>query len=368
MSGLEAIFLLGSAHSVILAVALLRRGHNRRANRYLAALLGAVALLLADRFLGAGGAFERHPHLIGLTAWVPFWVGPLVFLYVREMTAPEPSRLPPPWRHFAASAAFLAVLAVAFYPRSADYKLAIAEGTPPWYVAASELAVVLQGLAYASAALVLLHRHRIKVQELYSSLRGITLRWLAVLVGLNALVWLAALVVFLFRPSGDIVAIGSTVTVFVVGYFQLGQAPIYQQPAAAPARPAPTYQRARLADDDAAELEARIRAAMTEKRLHRRAGLTLADLADEVAATPHELSQVLSTRLGRNFYTFVNEHRIEEVKAALAAGDRPVLDLALEAGFQSKSTFNAAFRKATGMTPREYRQRATGENRSSRTS
>jgi AraC-like DNA-binding protein len=99
---------------------------------------------------------------------------------------------------------------------------------------------------------------------------------------------------------------------------------------------------------------------MTDNRLYQRAGLTLGELADEVAATPHEVSQVLSTRLGRNFYTFVNEHRIEHVKTALASTDRPVLDLAFEAGFQSKSTFNTAFRKATGMTPREFRQRPSG--------
>jgi len=98
---------------------------------------------------------------------------------------------------------------------------------------------------------------------------------------------------------------------------------------------------------------------MTEQRLYRQPGLTLGELADAVGATPHEVSQVLSTRLARNFFTFVNEHRIEAVKTALTTSDRPVLDLAFEAGFQSKSTFNTAFRKATGMTPSEYRQRAT---------
>ncbi|HUQ08319.1 MAG TPA: helix-turn-helix transcriptional regulator, partial [Kofleriaceae bacterium] len=89
--------------------------------------------------------------------------------------------------------------------------------------------------------------------------------------------------------------------------------------------------------------------------------LTLADLADAIGATPHEVSQVLSTRLDRNFYGFINDHRVEHVKTALTDPMRretSVLDLAFEAGFSSKSTFNAAFRKATGVTPSEFRDRA----------
>jgi AraC-like DNA-binding protein len=231
------------------------------------------------------------------------------------------------------------------------------------------------------------------VQALYSNLQGVSLRWLIVVAIMNALVWAAAIVTFVLRMTSGtdasfaslIVPIGSTVIVFAIGYFQLGQGEIFvgqpaiesppaiaeppraEMPRAQPTATEPTaevvaeppaaYARARLAEDDASALEARIRAAMTERHLYQRAGLTLAELADEVAATPHELSQVLSTRLGRNFYNFINEHRIEHVKTALRTSDRPVLDLALEAGFQSKSTYNSAFRKATGTTPSEFRQR-----------
>jgi AraC-like DNA-binding protein len=251
---------------------------------------------------------------------------------------------------------------------------------------ALEAALLVYGIAYATAALVLLRRHREHVKELFSNLRGVSLRWLLVLALLNALVWIAALVAFVIRMSGVletgmaslIVPIGGTITAFVIGYFQLGQSEIFVPvkrdsvpppssphepvPASVPSpttEPAPAYARARLAEDDAAALEARIRTAMSEKQLYRRGGLTLGELADEVAATPHEVSQVLSTRLGRNFYTFINEHRIEHVKTELGRSDRPVLDVAFEAGFQSKSTFNSAFRKATGMTPSEFRQRPT---------
>jgi AraC-like DNA-binding protein len=394
MSGLEASLLLGSVHSVLLAIALLRRKRNRRANHYLAALLGALSLLLLDGFLRAHGALATHPHLIGFTAWVPFVLGPLVFLYVREMTAPDPARSRAPWHHFVVPGAYVVILIATFFPRSASYKRNVAEHGGAWFVSAIEVGLLVYGITYAIAALVLLRRHRRYVQEIYSNLRGVSLRWLFVLAALNAIVWIAALAAFVIRITGMteasaasvIVPIGSTITVFVVGYFQLGQVEIYvgqpavelpqspsevvpeaadapEPPEASEAprelKPSPAYQRARLADDDAAAVEARIKAAMTDQRLYQRAGLTLAELADEVAATPHEVSQVLSTRLQRNFYTFINEHRIEHVKTGLRTTDRPVLDLAFEAGFQSKSTFNSAFRKATGTTPRQYRQRAS---------
>lgn len=343
--------MLGCAHGIVLAIVLLRRARNRRANRYVAALLVALALLLFDGFLDARGVLAAHPHLIGWVAWLPIAIGPLVFLYVREMTAQ--GEVPPPWRHFIVTAAFVVMLGVTFYPRSAAYKLRIAaEHDLPFYVRAIELATLAYGIGYACAALVLLRRHRAHVQAVYSNLRGVSLRWLVLLVALNGTVWLAALVAYVIGGAGSpIVPIGCTATIFVLGYFQLGQAEIFPEPRK-------TYEKARLAVDDAAELEARITKSMTDKRLYQRGGLTLGELADEVAATPHEVSQVLSTRLGKNFYTFINEHRIEHVKAALAATERPVLELAFEAGFQSKSTFNAAFRKATGVTPREFRERA----------
>ena len=64
-----------------------------------------------------------------------------------------------------------------------------------------------------------------------------------------------------------------------------------------------------------------------------------------------------------SFYDYVNGLRVEAVKATLArpqSNGRSVLDIALECGFGSKSTFNAAFRKATGMAPSAYRLTAAG--------
>ena len=357
-------------HAVVLAFVIRARHRNRDANRYLSALLVALALMMLDGYGRASGFELSHPHAIGLTAWVPFLIGPLLYLYVRAMTAVDPSRVPPAWPHLVITVAYVALLIPAFYFRSAAAKLEIAT-SPPTFVLVSEVTVLLHGFAYIAASLRLLLRHREHVQELYSNTREVSLRWLTVVVAINAIGWGIALAMFFVRDAtGHGVATtaapaSAALGVFVIGYFQLGQVEIFvQPPAPAPAvSPAPpAYQKARLPDDDASELEAKLRAAMTTDKLYQRAGLTLAELADAIAATPHEVSQILSTRLGKNFYTFVNEYRVEHVKAALGASSRPVLDLALEAGFQSKSTFNAAFRKATGTTPSEYRDQLTRGN------
>src|SRR5262245_37376191 len=118
MGGLEASLLLGALHSVLLAIVIRSRRRHRRANRYLAAVLGAISLLLFDGFLRARGALQEYPHLIGLTAWVPFVIGPLVFLYVREMTAPDPAKLRPARHHFIVPAVYVLVLCTMFLPRS----------------------------------------------------------------------------------------------------------------------------------------------------------------------------------------------------------------------------------------------------------
>ena len=135
------------------------------------------------------------------------------------------------------------------------------------------------------------------------------------------------------------------------------------QPAHVPAssQPAPKYQRNRLEDTEAEEIAAVLVKLMEEKEPYRDGSLTLQVLADELAVTPHLLSQVLNVRIGKSFYVFVNEYRAEAVKAALndpAQDHRGVLEIALEAGFNSKSTLNAFFKKHTGMTPTELRKRA----------
>jgi AraC-like DNA-binding protein len=88
--------------------------------------------------------------------------------------------------------------------------------------------------------------------------------------------------------------------------------------------------------------------------------LTLEQLASRLSLKPRMLSQSINEVLGQNFYDFVNRFRIEEASRLLANPKDEkitVLEVLYEVGFNSKSSFNALFKKYTGMTPTAFRQK-----------
>jgi AraC-like DNA-binding protein len=87
--------------------------------------------------------------------------------------------------------------------------------------------------------------------------------------------------------------------------------------------------------------------------------LSLAELARRLGTNTAYLSRAINEGLGVNFNAFVNRLRAEEVARQMQADPaaRDLLQLALEAGFSSKATFNRAFRTAFGVTPSTFRQR-----------
>jgi AraC-like DNA-binding protein len=99
---------------------------------------------------------------------------------------------------------------------------------------------------------------------------------------------------------------------------------------------------------------------MADERIYRHDNITIGTLAAKLRVPEYRLRRLINQRLGyRNFNVFLNNHRIEEVKAALAdpsQAEVPVITIAMDAGFQSLGPFNRAFKATTGVTPSEYRR------------
>lgn len=85
--------------------------------------------------------------------------------------------------------------------------------------------------------------------------------------------------------------------------------------------------------------------------------LNLLGLAHILKTNPSLLSKVINQGFGKNFNDFVNHYRVVSLQQKLREGQQKhqtLLSLAYECGFNSKATFNRAFQKHTGVSPREW--------------
>ncbi|MFK7934711.1 MAG: helix-turn-helix domain-containing protein, partial [Saprospiraceae bacterium] len=103
---------------------------------------------------------------------------------------------------------------------------------------------------------------------------------------------------------------------------------------------------------------------LVEQEVFTRKELKVADLAIMVDLNEKELSNHIHETYQQSFADFINTYRVEKVKALLLADAHEkytLVALAEQAGFRSKSTFNAVFKKLVGMTPTQYKKAMKGK-------
>ena len=219
---------------------------------------------------------------------------------------------------------------------------------------------------YGAAALLRLVRHHRRVRDLYSDVAGVSLTWLRnlivlVLIG-TGLVLAAAL-----RPvtpdtqpfAPHVVPLFYLCIVFAIGVhgvLQDSAIPRWSEPdpAKSPQTGTP-YARSALQAADMARIARKLDMAMQGSSLWQTPDLALIDLSTATGVSQNNISQTLNAHLGMNFYDYVNRWRIQAACDALRTSDLSIVAISEEVGFNAKSTFNAAFKKVTGQTPRQYR-------------
>jgi len=390
---LHVIALLGAVQGVFLTFVLTTRRSNRTASRLLGAAMLAFSIGLATSVYHAVGLERVFPHFFGAAYPLPFLYGPLIYLYAvtaadrtRRLTRRDALHFVP----------FLAVIVAGLpiYLMSGAEKIAfyhdLQNGAQPLLIRVADPLKLVSGVTYAVVTIVFLRRHRELVKESYSSTERVNLRWLLWLGSAAAIIWLLAVVFQVLESTGvlrvgrgdDVVTLAVAVLVYGIGYMGLRQPEIFkyqtaEYPVQVPAQiraadaarelevvadeeaSAARYERSGLSDREAERLKEMLTVLMESRKPWQDSELTLADLAEQLATTPHKLSEVINSRLGLTFFDFVNGYRVREVQRRIAAGEAKrvtMLSLALDAGFASKSTFNVVFKKHTSQTPSDFRQ------------
>jgi AraC-like DNA-binding protein len=123
------------------------------------------------------------------------------------------------------------------------------------------------------------------------------------------------------------------------------------------------YIKSGLKDSEAEKYLKKLLNYMESKKPFLDGNLTIHDLAAKTGISRHHITQVLNEHHKRNFFTFINEYRVKEVIERFGDpkfNNYTILAIAMDAGFNSKTTFNAFFKNQTGVTPSEYRVKMTG--------
>ncbi|HEX9934680.1 MAG TPA: helix-turn-helix domain-containing protein, partial [bacterium] len=123
--------------------------------------------------------------------------------------------------------------------------------------------------------------------------------------------------------------------------------------------PSGKYDKSGLSQDKAEMIHKALLSLMDKKQPYTDPDLTLGGLAGYLGVSPHNLSEVINTGIGSNFFDFISRYRVDRVRRDLSNPDKKnlkLLAIAFEAGFNSKSSFNSVFKKFTNTTPSRFRR------------
>ena len=366
------LLLLGAVNGLLLAIPLWRQGRNRPANRALAALIVVAALQLMPYVLGYAGAYDTWRWLTFAPFSLTLLFGPLLWGYTVALTT---GALPPRFgRHLIPGAVQFAYNAVCFaLPMDAKWDW-YTGGHRSWVDPLLLDATFISLVSYLALSARQYGRYRRWLDDHLSNTEDVRRSWLGYMLlafGVTVAIALAfALTGLLVRPLNYLDRFPVMVSLALLTYF-LGLAGWRDAERVMPTEAMVVERADEGTGTDTAPAPARMDygqlasewTALIESRgWVRNPGLTREGLAALLGTSPRTLSRVLNLGRGETFHQFVNNLRVELVKAALLrneAGD--LLPMALEAGFASKASFNRVFKAATGLTPTAWRE---GQGRS----
>lgn len=347
------------------------RGVNKKANRWMAIFLFSVFVQMLDTILYTHKIYHAFPHLLGLSDIVLFLIPPSFYLTVLNYVTPERPFYKRDWVHFSVLLIYL-LLILPFLTKSAATKLQLYEtetSEPADYVLV--ILILLQFFLYFGLSIKRLNRHQKNIQMVLSSQEPVNLIWLKYfLVGFLFMVLFWGLNIFFNSYIVELTAaIVYLVMALILAYYSLHQAEVYSftalekqeiQELIEENTEEVSRKKQYLQPDQLKLMIQKLTTTIEQDRPYLDNELNLPKLADLLDTNIHVLSYVINEGFGENFSQFVNRYRVEEAKRLL---DDPqttqlnMLGIAFDAGFNSKTAFNTTFKKLTGLSPSEYKNR-----------
>lgn len=356
---ISLLFLFAIGQGILLCIIALRQTKMRQANRLLSASLLLFVLMISHSWLGIQDLYRVYPHTEAAIATLALLVGPLLLLYLRSVLLGVTLSVRDSWHTFPFILSLILWMPYYFQSAETKYTLMLTQQRLPVHLIVFAICKVTHLLVYLLLSLRLIQKVRASRPEQQFSRQ---LHRLSMLLTLGILLHLALFGLERLNPSwpefSDIVG-AMTLTMFVYGLAIMSmRLPEGYQPEALPTPASPRYVNNLISSEQRQIFLTRLIDSMEREQLFRNGELKLEELAEHLAMTAHELSQLINEACAVNFQEYLNHFRVEALKLSLLDPEQQnatILELALAAGFNSKSSLNRTFKKHTGSTPSEWR-------------
>lgn len=231
----------------------------------------------------------------------------------------------------------------------------------------THIALHLQSIIYITAGFIVLNRAKKIFVENYSSNTIETYKWLFQLLLFTAILYSLAIIKNVFKFFGDdkyfdisYTLLTIIVLCFVCWYVlkALKYPSLFNGVDSRTQLTTEFKEEAQKSNIDVREIQ-QLTAYMEDEKPYLNPSLTIRNLAEEIKMNARDLSVLINQHLNQHFFDFVNEYRIKEAKNILKDPSKKeftVLEILYDVGFNSKSSFNTAFKKHTGVTPTQFRK------------
>lgn len=371
--------------SLLVAALTLKKKGSRLSNGLLSGIIALFSYYMLIKVLCGTDLILDYPHLAQTYRPLPFLIWPAFYFYLKSMIDPRFHFQIKDCMHLIPFTLYTFYL-LPFFLASEEVKLqSVSIPLSGNYFFVVVLQTILL-LFYIVQSYRILRSHQEHIQNLFSDIEKKKLSWLNFFLITFGIIWVAAFIkAFLgISYTGDfaIPPILLCLTIYGIGYYALQQPEIFKdnhteikpdekltilRSAATSSgagqalnmKSTPKYEYSTLTSQELSKHGQKLIEYLKKEKPYTNSDLKLQDIALFLKLPPHQISQIINTELKCNFYTLINKYRIDQAKSQLIDSGKQhlnIIEIAYEVGFNSKSAFNTAFKKNTGLTPTQYKK------------
>ena len=360
---IDVIVLVGICQGIFLSLTLQRiTNNNKKANAILSLLIGISTLMLIGRVLMMR-FFSEWVFIWALVFDVVIYLfGPLFYLYTKRLLFKNGTAIVLSKLHFLPAALFFAMgCCYLLYYTPTEYFEAYQRGDLNLMFNLVLITGLFSNFYYLIQSFRTLRKFRRTEKDSFSfdqnPVRFLTLFLIG--IGIIMMAWLLGFLNtklfnnFLTYIGYDAIWIAIPIFIYVIGYFSLKQPELFRVTGSKEDGP----KKNRLSSAEVNLLQEKLDSLMTNDRIYLQSDLTLAEVSEKINTSTNNLSWLLNNIYQTTFYDFINGYRVKEFVKKVANEEHlqhTILALSMDAGFNSKSTFNKAFKNEMNETPSNF--------------